>query len=282
MTDFAGAEGYTPGMKIIYVDSLFFLNAVIDYLLLLSAGKLCALPLRRWRMGLGAAWGGGFAVLAAIWPGLFGLWTVKLLAGALSVVIAFGAERRTPRAVVAFLAVAAAFGGAVHAAASLAGERVGVQVSLRVLLLSFAVCYAAVELVFRHVGRRCERRLHRTALALDGRAAEFPALEDSGNELTDPVTGSRVLVAEAAALAPLFDAPELLALDAPTALTRLGEAGGQRRFRLLPCNCVAAERTLLLCFRPDEIRVDEKPRRDLLVAVSPHRLSPDGEYQAIL
>ena len=38
---------YAHGMKIIYADSLVLLNAAVDYLLLLSAGKLCALPLRR-------------------------------------------------------------------------------------------------------------------------------------------------------------------------------------------------------------------------------------------
>ena len=43
-----------------------------------------------------------------------------------------------------------------------------------------------------------------------------------------------------------------------------------------------AERTLLLCFRPEYITVDGTPRRDLLVAVSPNRLSPEGRYDAIV
>ena len=54
------------------------------------------------------------------------------------------------------------------------------------------------------------------------------------------------------------------------------------RFRLLPCACAAAERTMLLCFRPDAVLVDGAERRDLVVAVSPNRLCPDGEYRGIL
>ena len=105
----------------VYADSLILLNTIVDYILLLSAGKLCALPLRRWRMGLAALLGGGYALAAVLWPAVFALLVTKLLAGAGMVVIAFGLERRTLRAVVAFYGVAAAFAGAVYGAASLAG-----------------------------------------------------------------------------------------------------------------------------------------------------------------
>ena len=44
-------------MKVIYIDSLFLLNFILDYLLLLAAGRICALPLRRLRYALGAALG---------------------------------------------------------------------------------------------------------------------------------------------------------------------------------------------------------------------------------
>ena len=271
-------------MKIIYADTLVMLNTVIDYLLLLSAGKLCALPLHRGRMALGALWGGGYALLAAVYPALFALWTVKLLAGALAVVIAFGLEKRTPRALAAFYAVAAAFGGAVYGAARLRGEPVeaGLPVSLPVLLLSFAVCYAGVSLAFRHAGRRAEREIHSVTLTLDGRETSFSALADSGNELVDPVTGCGAVIVSPAALAPLFDAPDLLAADAAEALEKLRERYPAAKFRLLPCTCAAAENVLLLCFRPERVTVDGKRRKDLLAAVSRGGLSADGEYQAVI
>ena len=244
-------------MRTVYADTLLLWNAAVDYLLLLAAGKLCALPLRRGRMALGALWGGGFALLCAVFPAVFALWTAKLAAGALVVLIGFGADRRTPRA---------------DAAA---------PVSAPVLLLSFAICYAAAALVFRRVGAERREILHTVRLTRRGRVLELRALEDSGNELRDPLSGDAVLVADAAALSPLFDDPSLLGLSAPEALAALeGEQG--RGLRLLPCTCVAAERALLLCFRPESIEVDGMARRDLLVAVSPNRLSPEGRYDAII
>ncbi|MBR1496429.1 MAG: sigma-E processing peptidase SpoIIGA [Oscillospiraceae bacterium] len=272
-------------METVYADALFLLNAALDYLLLLSVGKLCALPLRRLRLALGALWGGAYALLALLRPGLFGLLSVKLLAGALAVVIAFGLSRRTARAVLVFYAVSAAFAGAVYAAATLAGREPGnglwVDVSPRVLLLSFALCYAAVTLVFRRAGRRAERRIHTVTLRAGGRECSFPVLEDSGNELADPVSGSGVLVAEATALAPLFPGAALTEPDPLRALEQLN-AAGPARWRLLGCSCVAARRTLLPCFRPESLKADGRERRDLLVALAPGPMSPDGEYQGII
>lgn len=283
-TDFAPPAAYAFPMTV-YADSLILLNTIVDYILLLSAGKLCALPLRRWRMGLAALLGGGYALAAVLWPAVFALLAVKLLVGAGMVVLAFGLERRTLRAVVAFYGVAAAFAGAVYGAASLAGRDISggvyLPVSLKMLLLSFAVCYAVVGLVFRKAGRRAERRLHRIALTLDGRQAAFEALEDTGNELTDPVTGDAVLVAAAEALEALFDDPApLYAPDPLEALEALGTQG--KRFRLLSCATAASGGALLLAFRPDALTVDGAGRTDLLIAVSPHTLDPVGEYQAIL
>ena len=270
-------------MRIVYADTLILWNAAVDYLLLLAAGKLCALPLRRGRMVLGALWGGVFALLNALFSLLCTLWTAKLAAGALIVLIGFGADRRTPRAIAAFYAVSACFGGAVRFLSALRGaphDAAG-PASGRVLLLSLALCYAAAAIVFRRVGAVRGETIHTVTLTRRGKELRLRALEDSGNALRDPLTGDGVLVAEAASLSPLFEDPSLLRLSAPEALARLeGEQG--RGLRLLPCACVTAERSLLLCFRPERIEVDGRRRKDLLVAVSPNRLSPEGRYDAIL
>lgn len=275
-------------MEIVYIDSLFFLNLAIDYLLLLATGKICALPLRRARMALGALGGAAYAVLAVLRPGVFALAAVKLLAGAALPLVAFGTGRRATRAVLVFFAVSAAFGGAVYAACSLAGASLTrglyIPVSLKVLVLSFALCYAAFTLVFRRAGRRGERTLRKVSVTLAGRTAEFTALLDTGNELTDPVTGEGVLVAEAQALSALLDGEgaALLCAEALEGFTALAEKPPLRgRLRLLPCSAAVGGEGLLLCFRPDEVRVDGR-RAPVSVAVARGLLSADGEYRALI
>ena len=265
----------------VYADYIFLLNFIIDYLLLLATGKICALHLGRGRMLLGAAWGGVYSVLALVWPSFFAMGTVKLFAGALAAAIAFGGQGKLLRSIVVFFAVSAAFGGAVYAALGLAGETTGGQifipVSMRVLVLSFALCYAAVSLVFRRMGRRAERTLVRLEIELGEKSLEFQALEDTGNELSDPVTGDKVVFLEKKAAEELLGAeiPEEAA-EAVILLQRLG-----RRARLLCFSSLAGEMGLAACFRADRVRINGQ-EAERLVGIARGKLSADGEYQGIV
>ena len=145
-------------MDVIYLDSLFGLNLLIDYCLVLVSARVCGVVLHRWRYALAALIGALYAALMVL-PGFGWLANgmMKLALGAAMALIAFGGEAHLVRCTVVFFAVSAAFGGAVYAASMLAGVSPGsgalVTVSGRVLALSFAACYAAVSLVFRRRAR---------------------------------------------------------------------------------------------------------------------------------
>ena len=149
-------------MDVIYLDSLFGLNLLIDYCLVLVSARVCGVVLRRWRYALAALIGALYAALMVL-PGFGWLANgmMKLALGAAMALIAFGGEAHLVRCTVVFFAVSAAFGGAVYAASMLAGVSPGsgalVTVSGRVLALSFAACYAAVSLVFRRRVRAADR-----------------------------------------------------------------------------------------------------------------------------
>ena len=85
-------------MTVVYVDSVFVLNAAADYLLLLSTASLAGIPLRRVRYALAALLGGGYAV-AAFLPGMEFLQAapVKVVIGVLLALIAYGGEEKLLR-----------------------------------------------------------------------------------------------------------------------------------------------------------------------------------------
>lgn len=273
-------------MDIIYADRLFCINFIVDYLLLLITGRLCALELKRRRYVLGAVLGGAYAVLAVL-PGMDFLaeGPVKLAMAAAMVLAAFGGERKLVRPALTFLAVSAALGGGIWALSMFSGglrsTAAVVPVSLRTLVMAFALCYALVSLAFHRFGKRAERRLCRVELEFLGGRTAFQALEDSGNELTDPVSGCAVMVAERRALEAVL--PELPAeADAAAILERAGtDPRCQGRFRLVPYSAVGVESALLAAFRPDRLTVDGRVEKGVLVAVAPNRLCADGEYSAV-
>ena len=255
-------------MDVIYLDSLFGLNLLIDYCLVLASARVCGVVLRRWRYALAALIGALYAALMVL-PGCGWLanGAMKLALGAAMALIAFGGE-------------------AVYAAGMLAGVPPGsgalVTVSGRVLALSFAACYAAVSLVFRRRAKAADREVRTVTVTLAGRSVTLKALRDSGNDLHDPVSGLPAAVVERAAVLPLFPALHVLPDDAVQtleALSALPECTG--RVVLLPYRAVGVAGALLPAFRPDSVRIDGAAE-PMLLALSAQALTSDGAFAMVL
>ena len=257
-------------MEVIYLDSLFALNLLADYLMLLCAGRICSLVLRRKRYLLAALLGAIYAA-AVYLPGLSFLrlpgW--KLLIGAGMGWIAYGRERTPLRCIAVFFAVSAAFGGAIWA--------LGGRFSLPALLGCFGGFFLLFSLLFSRK-RRPEERLVRVRLGFLGRQTEFMVLRDSGNGLRDPVGGEPVLVACPHALAPAFGTlARLLEIPDPVALLEAArQTSLEGKLRLVPYAALGGE-GLLPAFRPDFLELDGTPDPHTLVAVSPRACGEDFE-----
>ena len=283
-------------MTVVYIDALFLLNFVVDYLLLLCAGRLAGEVLHRGRLALGAALAGAYAA-AVFLPGMGFLLhpLCKLAAAVLALLIGYGGSRRLLRVTLVFFAVSAAFAGGILALELLGGRGLTLEngvfssaMDLRLILLSAAGCYVVITLLFQRSARHTAARqeLVPAVLTLDGRRVALTALVDTGNTLTDPATGRPVMVAEGEKVAGLFpsgQAPDEADLRDPVAaLERLSQAGFLGRCRRLPYQAVGVECGMLLSLRLDGARVGREDYGTLLVALSPNRLSDGGGYSALI
>lgn len=270
-------------METIYVDELFLLNLAIDYFLLLGTARICALPYRRGRFAAGAALGALWCCLALV-PGLsfLGAPLLRPVLALAMTLLAFGDQRKLLRCFGAFLGVSALFGGAVYGGAlgrgGVARQGPLLRLDMGTLVLSFALCWAAVSLLFRRGVKHARRGYHTVTVEKNGRMVRFRALEDTGNDLYDPITGCAAFVAEAGAVKDLFPNTPESTLRGPPAEV-LEKLPGMR---LIPCAGIGGGRTLLLAFRPDRVTVDGEERRDLLAAISPTPIGTDGAYEAVL
>lgn len=283
-------------MTVVYIDTLFLLNAVLDYLLLLCSARLAGEELRRGRMALGAALGGLYAA-AAFLPGMGFLFhpLCKLGSAVLMVLVGLGGSKRLLRQLIVFFALSCALGGGILAVSlvggrglSLAGGVVYTGMDLKIVLLSAAGCYAVLTLAMGRAARHCAARgeVVPVRLSLGERTVELLALVDTGNTLTDPVSGRPVMVAEGEFVRRLFPpgagpGPEELAAPAE-ALERLNRGTLRGRFRLLPYRAVGVECGLMLCVRLDSVRVAGRERGGGLVALSPTPVSDGGGYRALV
>lgn len=275
-------------MTVVYIDLLFLLNLIANYLLLLAAGRLAGAALRRWRIGLGAALGALYAALIFL-PGLgwLALWPCKLASGAAMALVAYGGERRLLRVTVLFFGASAALAGAVLGLELLGSRSLtlahGVfysKLDLRLLLLVFVASYFMLSLFFRRTGRQVGRELARLEVELESGSRTLTALVDTGHSLTDPGDNRPVVVVDAWALAGLL--PDWADPAEPIASVERCHAAGGRQARLIPYRAVGVECGMLLALRARDVTVNGRPLGRLLVALSPTALDDGGGYQALI
>ena len=268
-------------MRVLYIDAYFFFNLLADYLICLSTGRLCSLKLRR-RRYLAAALLGAFYALACLppGPGFLSSLPAKLAAAAAMGALAFGAEARPLRCILAMLLVSCAFGGFLYAV-SLALES-PVLLSLPRLAAFFLFCYGILKLLSRFRRRWDGAKTASVRLNSFGREAEFSALVDSGNSLRSPETGEGVLIASPAALRPLFSEysvllEELEPVELIQAFARLPDYAG--KLRLIPYRSLSGG-GMLPVFRPQRLLINGVKTDNLLVGIS--REVRGNGYEAVL
>ena len=281
-------------MQTVYIDLLFLINLIVNYVMLLVTAKICAAPARRLRILSAAAVGAAYAVAAVI-PAAAFLENpfVKIAFGILMALTAFGGNPRFMRVTLVFFAVSAAFGGVVMAASFLGGGSLYgglfTSASLRVLIVSFVVGYVVLTLVFRRAARHKDGDVVPVTVRHGGREVVFRALRDTGNALCDPLSGRPVMVAGIADIKPLFasDIQQVLSgigrKGAPSIMEELSAKNEHAlRFQLIPYSAVGISGGMLLAFRPDEVVIDGKDRKGMLLALSPNSVCEGGTYSALI
>ncbi len=301
-------------MPVVYIDVLFLLNLVVDYFILLAVSALFHRRDKRWRLLLAAALGALYASLL-FFPQLGFLYTagLKLVFSAAVVAAAFrfGGWRGFLKLLLVFYAVSMLFAGVLYAVQLFFAPpglmvRNGVgYLALSPLLLigSGAACYIALSLFARLFHRRVHGEdLFDAQITAGGKTAHVAALMDTGNDLRDPISGLPVVIAEYRAVEALF--PRGL-----RSFFRGGKNGGalpaegctegwEKRVRMVPYASVGRG-GVLPAFRPDRLAFRAHPvsahaaaahaetageeyTAEALVAVTTRRLSPEGEFAALL
>ena len=161
-------------MTVVYLDSVFLFNALLDYLLFLSTARLAGIPLRRRRYLLCGVLGGLYAA-AVFLPG-GGFLTETLVKAGVGLVLALGllAGQHIPNARGIFYT----------------------NVNGKTLLLSASGVYLLLTVIFRAAAAHGIRgECLPVTVCLLGQTVALTALLDTGNSLRD-TAGEPVLTAE--------------------------------------------------------------------------------------
>ncbi len=293
-------------MPVIYIDVLFAVNLLINYILLRSCCAFVELKINKWRVIFGAFIGACYAVLI-FFPDFGLLYTTisKFLISMLIVASAFPfySLRTYIKTLCIFYIVSICFGGCVLGVFYFSdiGARLGAVYSngifyfnlpWTVLAIAGLLFFCAVKLFSYFSGkiyysRNLKKRLYVT---YNNATAEITALLDTGNSLIDPVSLSPVIIAEYNSLKGLFteevrDGLERMEKENITwIMSEITEKGLSAR--LIPFSSLGKENGMLIGFVPDRAEIrDECGIRVLkkcVIGIYNKPLSRDHSYGALL
>ena len=253
----------------VYADLLFLVNTGMDGLCLLLAGKLLHRRLRMWRVGLAAALGGVYAVIA-LFPDvgaglslLLDLAMCPIMCG-----VAFGGRggggiRGIFTVAGVYFLLSMALGGIMTALYHLL-NRAGLASLLSELtgeggdglgswlFLLLALVGGGMSLWGGRLSRRAARvSFCAVSVELEGRRVELRGMVDSGNLLRDPIGGRAVICADAHGLAGFLPPALMEMMKGATSAASLSSADA-RRVRIIPAG-TATGSGILYGFLPDRV-----------------------------
>ena len=243
----------------IYLDVLMVLNFLVDFLLLMGTNRLAGYPAGIPRALAAGALGGIYGGICVL-PG----WTFlaathwRLVVLGLMAVLAFGFSRDSARRGILFVLLSMALGGVAM------GLGRG-----KFWSLLWAAAAVAAMCIFGFQGKIGSRYLQ----VKIGDCA-FTALIDTGNTLTDPLTGHQILVVSSKI------GSRLLSIDPQKLTDPVGVMAEVKGIRLVCFHAVGKSGGLLPVKRYDDVRIG-KWKGSLLVGFAPNEIGQGKQYDAL-
>lgn len=282
-------------MRVVYVDTLFLLNFIVDYFLLRLTAAVGGVYPKKRRLFLGAAVGAGMAVILFFLPlsGLSAL-LLRAITCSLTVTAAYGKQTlyHWIRLCGLFMVLTLLSAGAVFGMAAQNGtirQQNGViymNISIPVMAISFTMISVLSRFVFGKGRGGITRGYIEVTARKNENCIAFRALKDSGNLLRDPVSGKRVLVLQAETAAELFSGTGSIFVQNLSGSPDERTLEQLRRccktaFWLLPVH-TAVQNGMMPVFRPDELTLDGKQSSEYVIGLSAGRMEIGGDCQAVI
>lgn len=259
----------------VYLDILFLINAMMDFLLIELTAALCSAPIKPWRAVLSGAFGGVGGVILFL-PELHipSAAAVEMGLGVLVVLFAFYPVRPLEllKRGAVFLVSSFLISGLLYFDLQREGgiikNGICYLTAPRLFLVSFSG-YFAIRLLGRLIRNRTGRSFSEVELSCQGKRARVFGLYDSGNALYDPKTKKPVLLIDESVLKSMF--------GRGCSVQNLSEWVDRERILSIPYHTVDSD-GVLTAIQLDWVKLDQKRIESAAAAISRKKL----QYPAIL
>ncbi|MEG6616441.1 sigma-E processing peptidase SpoIIGA [Peptococcaceae bacterium 1198_IL3148] len=294
--------------KVVYLDIVLVGNLVMNFLILWSTAKFAKLHPGRWRLLLGAVVGSIYTLTVFI-PELYALlhWICKLTISILMVLITFGMLPGRQLLATLFYFYLSSFGlGGLVFGSMYFMQSVGYNDQIftfsqliknyfwhGILLAIIIILIIGQWGSLVHRKRVWQQQFKRdVTIKISDQQVQLQGLLDTGNGLTDPLTGLPVMVVEYQAVKPILpmEIKQLYESKQHADYIQVQQAvtasAWATQVCFIPFQSLGKKNGLLLGVRPDEVRIKVGNQvvstTKVIVAIHQGELSTDNGYQALL
>lgn len=276
----------------VYLDVLFFVNFTVDILIFLSVGVILQRREKWWRYVVSAAIGAAYSCavfFAAVKPPWANIGAVLLYCTICAVFFKYINKKMLFKGMVITLLCAAFYGGLIFLLYLFTGigsvmtfnnGALYIDIPVFAMLIFCFSAYGVIWLVTRILaGRSPKDYFAEILIELNGQQLSLRGFIDTGNKLSDPISGLPVIITSADKL--IFILPQPV-IDFFTS----GNSDGlnnhwKKRIRVLPCSTVNGQSTVY-AVKCDCLYLQGINTGECLVAVINKKISDTDEYDAIL
>lgn len=265
---------------VVYLDVLFCVNLIMNYVLLVVTSAIAGVYAKRWRIFLSAVLGSIYALAVFFSPKhLLAGMIMKVLIGWVMVLVAFGLKNAVKICLLFFM-VSFAFAGAImgffymfnNQSYMMINGIPYIDISVNILVGAFIVCYVALGVVFKNIGKNklIDQNTEELTLIFDDKQTKVCAFKDTGNSLCDNITGRPVIIVDGWQIKDIIpvELRFILKDDPIEALEFSKYYENKLKLRLISYNVIGGSGTMLV-FKPDSIKNSNGKNIDALIGISP-------------
>jgi len=276
-----------------YVEYIFAENFFVDFILLFITGNLIKKKIIYKRLIASSLIGALYVILIAYFGKVFMTYfIVKISISVLMIIVAYDSSgiMTNIRVVICFYIVTLIMVGIITALYYFTDDKLTVNIIVISMFMSFAV----LKFLFYEIKLRKEKNdyIRTVNIDINNKTKSLRAFIDTGNELTDPLTGKPVIVVNIECLSDVLGedlTKEILEFykskDKSYANLFL-EKNYKIKLRVMRYNTISNKGELMICIVPDNITIlgNDKNiiKADAIIGIYPQKISQKEDYDALL
>lgn len=264
---------------IVYLDILFAINFIMNYIVLVVSSSFGGIYVNRLRIILGSLAGTIYAV-ATFFQNLsfLNFVLIKIIMGVLITYITFGKKKIVKNTVLVML-VSSAMAGIITLISQMKQNTsymmvAGVpyiDISLDLLISSFLIIYVGLGLMNKGLYKNKTEHIQNISVEIKGKTKKIATFCDTGNKLTDNITGMPIIVIEIEELESILPIDMKFLLNQDGVYTNLKNT----RVRIINYKSLGKEDGIMTVVKPNKIMINNKEVK-ALIGISYDKIAING------